>query len=155
MPGGDGSMFKTVEEHGLLINENILPRLEKVETNQNETQSEIQEVKAEVMGVKSEVQGVKTEITAVRTAQSSMELTVLKDGQHTRDLLNQFVNHYFATDGKVLENHEKKIESEEKVTLRKLSKSEKISIAFIGMLSGGGLVAVTPIIIHFLDAVYK
>ncbi|MBD8013900.1 hypothetical protein [Planococcus wigleyi] len=141
-------MFKTVEEHGLLINENILPRLEKVENIQNETKSELKDVK-------TEIQGVKTEVTAVRNAQSSMELTVLKDGQHTRDLLNQFVNHYFATDGKVLESQEKMMESKEKVTLRKLSKSEKISIAFIGMLSGGGLVAVSPVIIHFLDAVYK
>lgn len=141
MPGGDGSMFKTVEEHEILIKEDILPRLRQVELIQTETKDEIQEVK-------SEVQGVKSEVTAVLNAQSRMELTVMKDGQHTRELLNQLVNHVLKVDGQELK-------SKEKITLRRLSKSEKVAIAFIGMLGGGGLVAVTPIIIHLLDTLYK
>lgn len=138
--GDDLSMFSTLEQHDLLIKEDILPRLEKVETMQAETKTEIQDVK-------TEVQGVKTEVTAVRNAQNSLELTVMKDGQHTRDLLNTFVNHYLKVD-------EQELERKEKITLRKLSKSEKVSIAFISMLGGGGIVAVAPIIIHFFDKLY-
>ncbi|MDN7241199.1 hypothetical protein QWY14_05320 [Planococcus sp. N028] len=109
--GGDVSMYKTVERHDVLINEEILPRLDKVEQNQSETKSELQEVK-------SEVQAVKTEVTAVLNAQSRMELTVMKDGQHTRDLLNQFVTHILKVDGEELK-------SKEKITLRKLVKAKK------------------------------
>lgn len=134
------SVYTTLNEHNDLIHNDILPRLGKVEDSQEGNASELQLVKAEL-------QGVKAEVTAVRNAQSSLELTVLKDGQHTRDLLNQFVNHFFKVDGQQLE-------SKKEITMRKLSKSEKISIAFISMLGGGGIVAIAPIIIHFLDKLY-
>lgn len=138
---GDGSMFKTVEEHGMLIKEDILPRLGKVEQIQASTSTEMQEIK-------NEVKGVKTEVAAVRNAQTSMELAILKEGQYTRDLLDQLLKHVLNIDGQELT-------TKKEITLRKLSKSEKISIAFISMLGGGGLVAIAPIIIHFLDTIYK
>lgn len=147
MPGGEGSMFKTVEEHETLIKQDILPRLERVELIQNETKGEIQEVKTEVHGVKTEVQGVKTEVTAVRNAQVSMELAILKEGQYTRELLDQLLKH-------VLKIDDTELASKKEIAIRKLGKSEKISIAFISMLGGGGIVAVAPIIIHFLDKLY-
>lgn len=138
--GDDLSMFSAVEQHEFLIKEDILPRLEKVESMQAETKSEIQEVK-------SEVQNVKLEVTAVRNAQTSMELAILKEGQYTRDLLDKLLKH-------ILKMEDQEVSGKQEITLRKLSKSEKVSIAFISMLGGGGIVAVAPIIIHFLDKLY-
>lgn len=142
--GDELSMFEKVEklgetqnEHEELIKENILPRLGIMEAGHHDTTAKLIAFEAE--------------IKAVRNAQSSLELTVLKDGQQTRDLLNRFVDHYFKTDSKMMESREKAMESKEKVTIRKLTKSEKVSIAFISMLGGGGIAALAPILIHFFS----
>lgn len=118
------SVYKTMEEHEKLIHKDILPRLGKVENLQEENTNEI-------LGIKSELQSIKTEVTAVRNAQSGLELTVLKDGAQTRDLLlNRFVDHYFTADGKAFK-------SKELVTLKKLSTKEKVWIAVITVLASG------------------
>jgi hypothetical protein len=138
--GDDLSMFKTVEQHELLITENILPRLEEMEKMQTETKTEIREVK-------SEVQGIKTEVTAVRNAQTSMELSIMKEGQYTRGMLDKLLEHVLKIDGD-------EVSTKKEIAMRKLGKSEKVSIAFISMLGGGGIVAIAPVIIHFLDKLY-
>lgn len=129
--GEDLSMFKTVELHNDLINKDILPRLEKVELGQEE--------------IKSEIKAMRTDIAAVRNAQGGLELTVLKDGAQTRDiLLNRFVDHYLDSDGK-------KLVTTEKVTLTKLGTKEKIWLAIIGMMTGGGLATIGTIIIQLVS----
>lgn len=127
---GDGSMYKKIEviderldEHGNLIKGDILPRLNKLEYSQAENEDEIK-------GVKSELQSIKTEVTAIRGAQSNLELTVLKDGAQTRELLNRFVDHYFQSDGKAFK-------SNEKVTTMKLNTKEKVWLAVITVLASG------------------
>ncbi|MDN7243970.1 hypothetical protein [Planococcus shenhongbingii] len=121
MPGkGDElGMFKTMDQHDILIKEDILPHLEKVEMIQNDTKNEIQKVK-------TEVQSVKTEVAVVRNAQTSMELAILKEGQYIRELLNQLLKHVLKIDDQEL--------TSKKEIRCKLIKSKKVSIAFIGML---------------------
>lgn len=59
----------------------------------------------------------------------------MKDGQQTRDLLGKFVDHYFSTD-------DKKLVTKEKVTMRRLSRTEKIILGFFAILGGsGGMIA--------------
>lgn len=59
----------------------------------------------------------------------------MKDGQQTRELLGKFVDHYFGTD-------DKKLMISEKVTMKRLSRTEKIILGFFAILGGsGGLIA--------------
>ncbi|MEK3977906.1 hypothetical protein MKY37_02325 [Psychrobacillus sp. FSL K6-2836] len=67
----------------------------------------------------------------IALSQSSLELTVMKDGQQTRELLGRFVDHYFGTD-------DKKLVMKEKVTLKQLSTRAKIILGLIGVLGGSG-----------------
>ena len=117
MGEGVGTMretFETVEKHEVIINDDILPRLKKME----ETQEEFTK-----------------EVAAMRQSQTSLELTVMKDGQQTRDLLGRFVDHYFATD-------DKRLVMNEKFTLKRLSRTEKVILGFFAILGGyGGVLA--------------
>lgn len=135
--GGDGSMFKTVEAHGELINKDILPRLGEVEKKQEEFSSFKEEMKTEITSMKANLEGIKGNLTG-------MELTILKDGAQTRDiLLNRFVDHYFDADGKAMM-------TKEKVTLTKIGAKEKIWLAIIGLLAGGGLTTAANIFITYM-----
>lgn len=106
--------FKKVGEHDVVIHEDILPRLEILE---------------------KEHLAFKQEMTSFQKGQKELELTVMKDGQQTRDLLGKFVDHYFGTD-------DKKLMINEKVTMKRLSRSEKIILGFFAILGGsGGVIA--------------
>lgn len=126
--GGDSSMIqmledqgKTLENHGeaidkldYAVNVDIFPRLESLEREQLQ---------------------FKQEMLNVQKGQKELELTVMKDGQQTRELLGKFVDHYFGTD-------DKKLMIKEKVTMRRLSRSEKIILGFFAILGGsGGVIA--------------
>lgn len=131
------SMYTTVNEHEDLIQNNILPRLDNVENLQAVNTSELQVVKAEL-------QSIKAEVTAVRSAQSSLELTVLKDGAQTRDLLNRFVDHYFTSD-------EKAFVSKDAITKQKWGTKEKVWLGVIGIFAGGGLVTLGNVAIAWIN----
>ncbi len=135
--GGDLSMFNKVEEHGELINRDILPRLDEVEKVQKEFKNSQEEIKTEMRSIKSDV-------SAIRSAQSSMELAVYKDGAQTRDLLNKFVEHYFNADGKAFV-------SKEKVTVQKLSTKEKVWLAIIAVFASGGFATLGSIITSYIN----
>lgn len=123
--------FEKVIIHDELLHEDVLPRLKKVEEVQEEFKLEIAEFKLEI-----------AKITA---SQNSLELTVMKDGQQTRDLLGRFVDHYFGTD-------DKKLVMSEKVTMKKLSRTEKLLLGFFAILGGsGGAIAGTIKIIEMLN----
>lgn len=111
---------KMVINHEELIKGDILPRLEIVEKAQADFTQQVETIKA---------------------SQTSLELTVMKDGQQTRDLLTRFVDHFFKTD-------EQMIKTKEKVTLRKLGTKEKVLLALIGALvgSGGVLMSIAAIL---------
>lgn len=123
MPNTEGgnSMFQIVEGHDKTINENILPRLEGLEK--------------EHLVFKQEMTALKSDIVGMQKGQKELEVTVMKDGQQTRDLLGKFVDHYFGTD-------DKKLMMNEKVTMKRLSRSEKIILGFFAILGGsGGVIA--------------
>ncbi|MGE6370658.1 hypothetical protein ACQKDB_16140 [Planococcus kocurii] len=133
MPNGgtDSSMFKIVEKHDILISQEIMPRLEKVEAVNNK--------------IEKEFSALRTELANVRNSQGSLELTVMKDGAQTRDiLLNRFVDHYLDSDGKQLV-------TKEKVELTKLGTKEKVWLAIIGMLTGGGLATIGTVVIQLIQ----
>lgn len=103
-----------VIDHDGILHDDVLPRLKRVE---------------------EELLEFKVEIGKITTSQTNLELTVMKDGERTRDLLGKFVDHYFASDTR-------KLESQEKLTMKKLSRSEKIILGFFAILGGsGGLIA--------------
>ncbi|WP_427138443.1 hypothetical protein [Psychrobacillus psychrodurans] len=126
MTRGVGSMqdtFEKVIKHDELFHEEVLPRLKKLEEVQEE---------------------FRVEIGKITASQTSLELTVMKDGQQTRDLLGRFVDHYFGTD-------DKKLVLKEKVTLKQLSLRAKIALGFIGVLGGsGGILAGVAAVIEIL-----
>ena len=113
--------FEKVIKHEELFHDEVLPRLKKVEEVQEDFRLEMAEFRVEI-----------GKITA---SQTSLELTVMKDGQQTRDLLGKFVDHYFSTD-------DKKLMTKEKVTMKRLSRTEKIILGFFAILGGsGGVIA--------------
>lgn len=106
-----------LDRHEELIHRNIIPRLEEVE-------------KAQV--------DFNRQVTEIKSSQTNLELTVMKDGQETRGILNKFVDHYFASDRQHMATERDVIKVNEKITLKRLSTREKIIIGIVGSLAGSG-----------------
>ena len=71
MAEGVGSMretFEKVEQHEEIINVDILPRIEKIEKSQEE---------------------LVKEVAAMRASQTNLELTVMKESQTTRQVVDK------------------------------------------------------------------
>lgn len=123
-------MDKTEEEqtmlnrHDELIHHDILPRLEKVEKAQ--------------IDVSAQVQAITSQVSEIKASQTSLELTVMKDGQETRGILNKFVDHYFATDNQRLAQQRDVIHADERITLKRFSTREKIVLGIVGAFAGSG-----------------
>ena len=95
---------KKVNEHDDAINQNILPRIEKLETEFHE----------KVTALTNDVVRVQTGQAELVKGQKELELTVVKDGQanrdvikETKDIANKLLDHVLRVDEK-----EKDIESE-------------------------------------------
>ena len=116
MIGGGLSIIDTVKQHG-----EDIEKLKEADQNHDER----------LKGIENAQREFKVQIESIKTSQQSLEFTVMKDGQQTRDLLTKFVDHYFSTD-------EKKFNSQEKVAMKKLSTKEKVILAVIGSLVGSG-----------------
>jgi len=116
MSDGGLSMFETVKQHG-----EDIEKLKEADRKHDER----------LEGIENAQREFKVQIESIKSSQQSLEFTVMKDGQQTRDLLTKFVDHYFSTD-------EKKFKSQEKVALKKLGTKEKIWLAVIGSLVGSG-----------------
>lgn len=117
-----------LERHDELIHHDILPRLEKVE-------------KAQV-DVSAQVQAITNQVTEIKASQTSLELTVMKDGQETRGILNKFVDHYFSSDNERLATQRDVIHRDERITLKRFSTREKIVLGIVGAFAGtGGILA--------------
>lgn len=116
-------MTKSKEElemlgrHDELIHHDILPRLEKVEKAQLDFNNQVSELKS---------------------SQTNLELTVMKDGQETRSILNKFVDHYFASDKERFQTERDIIHKDERITLKRFSTREKIVLGIVGALAGSG-----------------
>lgn len=113
-----------LERHDELIHHDILPRLEKVEKAQVDFSTQVQTIADQVQDIKS--------------SQTNLELTVMKDGQETRGILNKFVDHYFAADNQRMETQRDVIHRDERITLKRLSTREKIVLGIVGAIAGSG-----------------
>lgn len=113
-----------LERHDELIHHDILPRLEKVEKAQLDFSTQVQNIAEQVQGIKS--------------SQTNLELTVMKDGQETRGILNKFVDHYFETDNQRMQTQNDIIHKDERITLKRFSTREKIVLGIVGAFAGSG-----------------
>jgi hypothetical protein len=130
-----------LNKHEEIIQHDILPRLEKVEKAQMNFNRQVEEIK---------------------NSQKNLELTVMKDGQETRGILNKFVDHYFETDREKLAakreldresllSQRDVIHVDERITLKRLSTKEKIVVGIIGSIAGsGGILAGVAALLQFL-----
>ncbi|WP_143560357.1 hypothetical protein [Sporosarcina sp. P17b] len=132
-----------LERHDELIHHDIIPRLEKVEKAQMDfsTQAEV---------ITGQVKEVTVQVAEIKSSQTNLELTVMKDGQETRSILNKFVDHYFATDKERLQTERDVIHVDERITLKRFSTREKIVLGVVGAFAGsGGILAGIAALIQF------
>ncbi|MER2119194.1 MAG: hypothetical protein ABS935_02945 [Solibacillus sp.] len=127
--GGNVSMIqileeqgKAIENHDKAINAEILPRLELLEKEQ--------------LVFKQEMTSLKSDLLSVQKGQTELELTVMKDGNQTRDLLKPFAEH-------VLKQVEFEAQSEKDIAIKKMDTREKILIGFFG---AGGIAIISAVI---------
>lgn len=132
--GGEASMIrmmeeqgKTLEDHDRTINIEILPRLELLEKEQ--------------LVFKQEMTSLKSDLLSVQKGQTELELTVMKDGNQTRDLLKPFADH-------VLKQAEFEAQSEKDIAIKRMDTREKI---FLGIFGTGGVAGIIAAIVTFLQ----
>ncbi|WP_419882806.1 hypothetical protein ACN6MY_03795 [Peribacillus sp. B-H-3] len=121
-----------IEKHEQVINENILPRLEGLEMEHAHFKQEMASLKTDLMGVqKGQVQ--------LEKGQKDLELTVVKEGQASRDIMNE--NKAFTKKllDHVLRKDEKETQAVIDRTKQKWELFGKISLAIFG---AGGLLVV-------------
>ncbi len=141
MPGGGNSMYKTLEEHkeqlqqhGEVIHQDILPRLEILEK--------------EHLVFKQEMTSIKTDLIGVQKGQKDLEVTVMKDGKETRELLKPFADH-------VLKQVEYEAETDREIQIKKLDLKGKVTVALYGAIGSGGIVTIILGILAVFKAFFK
>lgn len=131
--GGDSFMIKIIEDQGKTlenhgesinildqaVNNEIFPRLESLEREQLQ---------------------FKQEMLNVQKGQKELEVTVLKDGNATRDLLKPFADH-------VLKQAELDAQSEKEIAIKKLDNRAKATVAMYGAIGSGGLITIVSAIV--------
>ena len=129
MPEGVTSMqetFKKVGEHDELIHRDIIPRVEVLEKENSIFKQEMTALKAEVIGMQK--------------GQKELEVTVMKDGKETRELLKPFADH-------VLSQAQYGAQTEREIAIKKLDNKDKAMVALYGAIGSGGLVTVVAAIL--------
>jgi hypothetical protein len=119
--------LEMLEKHEKEIHDNILPRLEAVEKAQAEFQKEVATIKTDLMGVQK--------------GQKELELTVMKDGKETRELLKPFADH-------VLKQVEFDAQSEKELKMKKMDTREKV---LTGIFGAGGLAGIIAAIVTLIQ----
>lgn len=114
-----------LNSHEEIIHKNILPRLDVLEEAQNAFRQEVTMLKADLVGV--------------QRGQAQLEVTVMKDGKQTRELLKQFVDHYFKQDDEEVQAEKDKIQAEKDIKIKKMEAREKI---YAGVFGVGGLAGI-------------
>ena len=122
--------FKKVGEHDEIIHRGILPRVEALEK--------------EHLVFKQEMSDLKSDILGMQKGQKELEVTVMKDGKETRDLLKPFADH-------VLRQVEFEAQTEKEIVIKKMDTKEKVTIAFYGALGTGGIATIIVAIIALLQ----
>lgn len=113
--------FKKVGEHDVVIHQDILPRLEILEK--------------EHLVFKQEVTSLKTDMANVQKGQKDLEVTVMKDGKETRDLLKPFADH-------ALKQMEFDAQTKKEIAIKKLDNKDKATVALYGAIGSGGIVTI-------------
>ncbi|MGD6845216.1 hypothetical protein ACQCVH_22190 [Bacillus infantis] len=109
-----------LEKHDEVINTNVLPRLDALELENAQFKQEMSALKADLIGVQK--------------GQAQLELTVMKDGRETRELLKPFADH-------VLKQVEFDAQSEKDLKMKKMDTREKILTGVFGAGSLAGIIA--------------
>ncbi|WP_273128107.1 hypothetical protein [Bacillus weihaiensis] len=89
----------------------------------------------------SEVTDLKKDLVGVQKGQAQLELTVMKDGKETRDLLRPFADH-------VLKQAEFEAQTEKDIKIKKMDTREKI---LTGIFGAGGLAGIVAAIITLFN----
>lgn len=129
MTAGVGSMqdaFEKVGEHHELIHRDIIPRVEVLEKEHSVFKQEMTALKSEIIGMQK--------------GQKELEVTVMKDGKETRELLKPFADH-------VLSQAQYGAQTEREIAIKKLDTKDKIAVALYGAVGSGGLVTIVAGII--------
>ena len=140
---------KKVSEHDDAINQNILPRIEKLETEFHE----------KVTALTNDVVRVQTGQAELVKGQKELELTVVKEGQanrdvikETKDVANKLLDHVLRVDEKEKDTESeivrKKAEAEELRASERLKSDSEIRKArwelagkiLTGVLGAGGVI---------------
>lgn len=77
---------------------------------------------------------MRVEIAEVKSGQKELENTVMKDGQHTRELLNKVID--FLTENKTAQENNKT-----EIKLKSLDVKQQVIVGVVGAVFGGGTVA--------------
>ena len=120
-------MEKKISEHDEVINNNILPRLKIVEEMQVN-------FGGEVAALKTDLAKVQTGQANLEKGQKDLELTVMKDGKETRDLLKPFADH-------VLNQAEFDARTKKEVAIKKMDTREKVFLSIFGTGGVAGIIA--------------
>lgn len=88
-----------------------------------------------------EVADFKKDLVGVQKGQAQLELTVMKDGKETRDLLKPFADH-------VLKQAEFDAQAEKDIKIKKMDTREKI---LTGIFGAGGLAGLVAAIITLFN----
>jgi hypothetical protein len=114
-------------EHDEVIHKNVIPRLDALEL--------------EHVQFKQEMASLKTDLRGVQMGQKDLELTVMKDGKETRDLLKPFADH-------VLKQVEFEAQTEKDIAIKKMDTREKI---LTGIFGAGGLAGIVAAVVTLIN----
>lgn len=132
-------MEHKVQEHDDTIKNEILPRLERVEGNQETTKQKVEETLEENRLNRERMKALEKQLMDVQMGQKDLANTVLRSGQTSTELQMQSQNMINQLLGLV----GSKNESETTVKIKKLDTREKIVVGVLsGIFGAGGLAGV-------------
>lgn len=118
-----------LNEHEEIIHKNILPRLQMLEENDIKFSEEM-------ANIKEDLEKVQKGQTELQKGQKDLEITVMKDGKETRELLKPFADHY-------LNQVAAKDQAQKEIKIKKMDVREKVIVSIAGALFGtGGLIGI-------------
>lgn len=139
------TLEQKVNNHEIAINQEILPRLEKVEKESQEHAEQMKLLQENMKVQKEQMTTIEKSLVSVQLGQKDLETTVLKNGQSNTELQMQSQNMIQSLLSLVGNKNEseaqialKKSEIEGQVKTKKLDSKEKITIALISGLCGAG-----------------
>ncbi|PJN90998.1 hypothetical protein [Bacillus sp. mrc49] len=139
-------MEKKVQEHDIMLNSEILPRVEILESKQESLEKSQLATSQEVQALRNDLLSVQKGQVQLEKGQKELELTMVKEGEANRkimnenkDLSNRLLDHVLKKDEKETEVEEeakkRKDENEAKLKSQKWEIIGKVGSILVG--SGG------------------